>query len=527
MTSAKTSHKTSGKTLGDRSARDAAVDADVFVIGAGPAGLTAAYCLAKAARSVLVIERDPVYVGGISRTVDYKGFLFDIGGHRFFSKSQEVVALWREILPDDFIARPRLSRIYYNGKFFSYPLKAFEALLKLGVFESAACLVSYLYARFFPVAETRTFHDWVRNQFGERLFRIFFKTYTEKVWGMSCDEISADWAAQRIKGLDLATAVLNGLKRSLPFAGNVARGGGDTVKTLIESFQYPRKGPGMMWDAAARQITAHGGRILMGRELGRLEFDAAHNHWRIEVVTANGECELYTAREVISSAPLRELVERIKPTPISLLHGRALRYRDFLTVALMVRKEELFPDNWIYIHDSSVQVGRVQNFRSWSPEMVPAGMTCLGLEYFCFEGDGLWNAPDSELIALAKKEVAQIGLVTAADVVDACVVRQAKAYPVYDEDYRDNVAVVRRDLEGSYPTLHLIGRNGMHRYNNQDHAMMTAMLTARNILAGARHYDVWNVNEDAEYHEAGETGAQSALDSVRLVPEKTAKERAA
>ncbi len=232
------------------------------------------------------------------------------------------MALWREILPDDFIARPRLSRIYYNGKFFSYPLKAFEALVKLGVFESTACLVSYLYARIFPVAETRTFHDWVRNQFGERLFRIFFKTYTETVWGMSCDEISADWAAQRIKGLDLATAVLNGVKRSLPFAGNAARdGGGGAVKTLIESFQYPRKGPGMMWDAAARRIKAGGGHILMGRELSRLEFDAARNYWRIEVVTSDGESELYTAHEVVSSAPLRELVERIKPTPISLLHG--------------------------------------------------------------------------------------------------------------------------------------------------------------------------------------------------------------
>jgi protoporphyrinogen oxidase len=497
------------------------VDAEVFVIGAGPAGLTAAYCLTKQARSVIVIERDPIYVGGISRTVDYKGFLFDIGGHRFFSKSKEVVALWQEILPDDFIARPRLSRIYYNGKFFSYPLKAFEALLKLGVFTSAACMLSYAYAKLSPIAPARTFHEWVRNQFGERLFQIFFKTYTEKVWGMSCDEISADWAAQRIKGLDLATAVINGLKRSLHI-GRVAKAGEATVKSLIESFQYPRKGPGMMWDAAARQIRAQGGRLLMGRELVALEFDDARNLWRIEVESLRGERESYTARHVISSAPLRELVARIKPTPISLLHARALRYRDFLTVALMVRKDELFPDNWIYIHDPSVKVGRVQNFHSWSPEMVPAGMSCLGLEYFCFEGDSLWDAPDGDLIALAKKEVAQIGLVTAADVVDACVVRQPKAYPVYDEDYRDNISAIRRDLEGSYPTLHMVGRNGMHKYNNQDHAMMTAMLTARNILAGARLYDVWNVNEDAEYHEAGYAGVQSALDSVRLVPEKVA-----
>jgi protoporphyrinogen oxidase len=500
------------------------VDAEVFVVGAGPAGLTAAYCLTRQAQSVIVVERDPIYVGGISRTVDYKGFLFDIGGHRFFSKSKEVVALWQEILPDDFITRPRLSRIYYNGKFFAYPLKAFEALFKLGVLESAACLLSYAYAKVSPVAPARTFHDWVRNQFGERLFQIFFKTYTEKVWGMSCDEISADWAAQRIKGLDLTTAVINGLKRSLRLGGKAKSGG--TVKTLIESFQYPRKGPGMMWDAAARKIRNNGGRILMGRELVALEYDAGQKCWRIEVTGAGGR-ESYTAHHVVSSAPLRELVERLRPAPISLLHARALRYRDFLTVALMVRKDELFPDNWIYIHDPSVKVGRVQNFRSWSPEMVPAGMSCLGLEYFCFEGDSLWDAPDRDLIALAKKEIAQIGLVTADDVVDACVVRQAKAYPVYDEGYRDNIAAIRLDLEGSYPTLHLVGRNGMHKYNNQDHAMMTAMLAAQNILAGARVYDLWNVNEDAEYHEDGASGAQSALESVRLVPEKVAKERAA
>jgi protoporphyrinogen oxidase len=504
------------------------VDAEVFVIGAGPAGLTAAYCLTKEARSVLVIEQDPMYVGGISRTVHYKDFLFDIGGHRFFSQSKEVVALWQEILPDDFIARPRLSRIYYNGKFFAYPLRAFEALFKLGLFTSAACMLSYAYARAFPAAPARTFHQWVRNQFGERLFQIFFKTYTEKVWGMPCDEISADWAAQRIKGLDLRTAVVNGLKRSFGIARNGgSKADGDAVKTLIESFQYPRKGPGMMWEAAARKIKSHGGRILMGRELIALEFDKEHKLWRIGVQTMGGRRETYTARHVVSSAPLRDLVRRIKPAPLSLLHARAIRYRDFITVALMVRKAELFPDNWIYIHDPSVKVGRVQNFRSWSPEMVPEGMSCLGLEYFCFEGDGLWTAPDSELIALAKKEIAQIGLVTADEVTDACVVRQAKAYPVYDEDYQSHLAAIRLDLEGSYPTLHLIGRNGMHRYNNQDHAMMTAMLTARNIVAGKRLYDVWNVNEDAEYHEAGEAGARLALDSVRLVPRTVANERAA
>jgi protoporphyrinogen oxidase len=494
------------------------VEADVCVVGAGPAGLTAAYCLTKEMPSVLVIEKDPVYVGGISRTVTYKDFSFDIGGHRFFSKAKEVVDLWHEILPDDFIERPRLSRIYYDGKFYAYPLKAFEALGNLGLFTSAACMLSYACARALPINEPRTFHDWVRNQFGERLFQIFFKTYTEKVWGMSCDEISADWAAQRIKGLDLRVAVLNALTRSLKPATGAS--GGPVVKTLIESFQYPRKGPGMMWEAAARKIKACGGKVLMGRDMQRLAFDASRNLWRIDVTAADGRHESYTARHVISSAPVRELVEKISPLPISLFHARALRYRDFLTVALMVQKGDLFPDNWIYIHDPSVKVGRVQNFGSWSPEMVPAGMSCLGLEYFCFEGDGLWTSADADLIALAKQECAKIGLIAAADVVDACVVRQPKAYPVYDEAYRENIAMVRLDLEQSYPTLHLVGRNGMHKYNNQDHAMMTAMLTARNILAGKRLYDVWGVNEDAEYHEAGASGVKEALASERAVPRK-------
>jgi len=496
------------------------VDAELFVIGAGPAGLTAAYCMSKETPSVIVVEKDPGYVGGISRTVHYKNFLFDIGGHRFFSKAKEVVDLWKEILPDDFIERPRLSRIYYGGKYYSYPLNAFEALSNLGLVNSAACMLSFGYAKASPIKDPQTFHDWVRNQFGEKLFSIFFKTYTEKVWGMSCDEISADWASQRIKGLDLGVAVMNGLKRALKRKGGTKSGSGPVVKTLIESFQYPRKGPGMMWDAATRKIRERGGKVLMGRDLTQLAFDTEKNVWRIQVATAEGGREDYTAHHVISSVPMRELVEKIKPQPSSVRYAQQLRYRDFLTVALMVRKADLFPDNWIYIHDPSVKVGRVQNFGSWSPEMVPAGMSCLGLEYFCFEGDDLWNSEDTDLIKLAKKEIAKIGLISQDDVVDACVVRQHKAYPVYDANYRDNVAMIRRELETAYPTLHLVGRNGMHKYNNQDHAMMTAMLTVRNILAGERVYDVWNVNEDAEYHESGGTDVKEALNSERLVPRK-------
>jgi protoporphyrinogen oxidase len=493
---------------------------ETLVIGAGPAGLTAAYSLAKQGREVLVVEQDPTYVGGISRTVDYKGFLFDIGGHRFFSKSKEIVDLWNEILPDDFIERPRLSRIFYRNKFYAYPLKAFEALRNLGVPTSAACMASFAFAKAFPVKEVRSFHQWVRNEFGERLFSIFFKTYTEKVWGMSCDEISADWAAQRIKGLSLGVAILDALRRAI---GKGKPASGSTAKTLIDSFRYPRRGPGMMWDAAARKIEGHGGRVLMDRKAKRLAWNEDLRLWTVEIERGDGRLETYEARHVISSAPIRDLMNALSPTPISLFQARDLKYRDFLTVVLIGKTRSELLDNWVYIHDPSVKVGRVQNFRSWSPEMIPDGVsTCLGLEYFCFEGDGLWSSTDAELIALAKSEIGKIGLMHPGDVADASVVRQSKAYPVYDDRYADNVAVIRREIERSYPTLHLVGRNGMHKYNNQDHAMMTGLLTAMNIVAGRTLYDVWQVNEDAEYGEAGISGMSEALTSERLVPRRAA-----
>ncbi|MGB4865429.1 MAG: NAD(P)/FAD-dependent oxidoreductase, partial [Hyphomicrobium sp.] len=387
---------------------------DVFVIGAGPAGLTASYLLTKQGISTTVIEADPVFVGGISRTANYKDFLFDIGGHRFFSKSKEVVDLWKEILPQDFISRPRLSRIYYDGKYYSYPLKAFEALGNLGVIESSMCVLSFMYKQAFPNEKPETFHDWVSNQFGERLFSIFFKTYTEKVWGMSCDEISADWAAQRIKGLDLWTAMSSALRNSIApkgFKDGTKAHDGQVIKTLIDSFEYPRKGPGMMWDAAARKTREQGGTIHMGTRLMALSFDKESGIWTITAHKENGEILSFTAKNVISSAPIRELVHSFTEKPACVEAANKLRYRDFITVAVVVDKPDLFPDNWIYIHEPSVKVGRIQNFRSWSPEMVPnEKLACLGLEYFCFEGDGLWNASDDELIALAKKELAIIGL---------------------------------------------------------------------------------------------------------------------
>ncbi len=505
---------------------DASPPTDVLIIGAGPAGLTAAYLLAKAGKSVRVIEKDPVYVGGISRTVRYKGFHFDIGGHRFFSKSREVVELWNEILPDDFIDRPRLSRIYYGKKYYAYPLRAFEALRNLGLYTSALCMASYAWAKATPIRPATNFHQWVRNQFGETLFSIFFKTYTEKVWGMGCDEISADWAAQRIKGLSLGAAVIDGMKRSLGLgkapAATLGEQGG--VKTLLESFRYPRQGPGMMWETARDKLVAMGGQMIMDRTLASLRFDDAAGLWSVTVRTGFGATETYGAHDVISSAPITELVGALEPRPASHNAAMSLRYRDFITVALIapIGATKDFPDNWIYIHDPSVKVGRIQNFLSWSPEMAPEGFACLGLEYFCFESDGLWTSRDEDLIALAKAEIAQIGLIEAEAVVDAVVVRQPKAYPVYDDAYQMHVDTVRDELETAYPTLHLVGRNGMHKYNNQDHAMMTAMLTVENILVGERRFNVWSVNEDAEYTEAGYSGAESALKSERLVPKKVA-----
>lgn len=508
---------------------------DVAIIGAGPAGLTAAYLLTKQGKSVAIVEKDPTYVGGISRTVEHEGYRFDIGGHRFFSKSAQVVDMWNEILgEDDFIQRPRMSRIYYEGKFYSYPLRAFEALSNLGILRSTACMLSYLRYKLFPIKEVKSFEDWTTNQFGKRLYSIFFKTYTEKVWGMPCDEMSADWAAQRIKGLSLWSAVIDGLKRSLGL--NKRPNDGMATKTLLETFRYPRLGPGMMWDAARDKVLASGrGHLFMAHALSQLASDGK-NGWRMSAKGPQGDI-IIEADHAISSAPMRELARRMHPLPESTIQASDLKYRDFLTVALKIRSDDLFPDNWIYIHDSKVKVGRVQNFRSWSPEMVPdEDVACVGLEYFCFEGDGLWSMADDDLIELAKKEMNILGLCDPQDVFGGAVVRQEKAYPVYDGDYAANVETMRAELEEKHPTLHLVGRNGMHRYNNQDHAMMTAMLTVENILAGERIYDTWCVNEDAEYHEAGDEGAEKALPnrsvtqdqaaalaSVRDVPERVRK----
>lgn len=472
----------------------------VICIGAGPAGLTAAYHLSKAGVQVTILERDQKHVGGISRTETYKGFRFDVGGHRFFSKSREIEDLWDEILGDQLITRRRKSRILYNNKLFDYPLRAIDALTKLGLLESALCMASYFKARIFPIRAPKTFEEWVTNQFGYRLFSIFFETYTEKVWGMKCKEISADWAAQRIKGLSLGTAV-----RAALIPAWIAHR--NAPKTLIEKFRYPRLGPGQMWEAAAARIEQMGGEVKLGMNVELLARNPGSGVWTVSATDSKGQPHEFQADHVISSAAISELAEYLVPAPPEpvLTAAKSLRYRDFLTVALIVKDIDCFDDNWIYIHDSSVRVGRIQNFKSWSPFLVPdPDLNCLGLEYFCFKGDGIWEANDEDLIRLAGEELIQLGLVTPGHVIDGTVIRQAKAYPVYDEYYQERVALFRSWLEHNMPDLHMVGRNGMHKYNNQDHAMMTALLTAENIIAGDKKWDIWQVNEDAEYHELGE-----------------------
>ncbi len=483
---------------------------DVLCVGAGPAGLTSGYLLSQQGLNTLILEKNPIDVGGISRTVEYKGYRFDIGGHRFFSKSSEVNALWRELLGDDLIERPRKSRIYYKQQFFTYPLKAFEALIKLGPITSLKAILSYFQYQFKPIKNVRSFEDWVTNQFGRQLFNIFFKTYTEKIWGMPCGEISADWAAQRIKGLSLWSALKDAL---LP-----QRAKGD-IKTLINHFYYPRLGPGMMWQATRDKIHQLGNEVRLDSQVSQLCYNDDKS-WTVHYY--HGE-EKRTCRtqEIISSMPLRELVLALTPAaPAEVIDAaKRLKYRDFLIVALMINHLGDFDDNWVYIHDPKVKVGRVQNFRSWSPEMITDDKSnCYGMEYFCFEGDNLWSSDDKSLIAMAKKEIDTIGLAKKEDIFDAYVIREAKAYPVYDDDYKKNVALIAHYLESTYPSLHLVGRNGMHKYNNQDHAMMTAMLTVKNILAKERRYDVWRVNEDALYHESGLQAEASAPVNERLVP---------
>lgn len=464
----------------------------VIVVGAGPAGLTAAWELAKSGHEVQVLERDPKYVGGLARTLSYKGLRFDIGGHRFFSKNPEITRWWRERLPNDFIRVKRLSRIIYRNRFFDYPLKPGNALAGLGVFTSMNCILSYFWRRLNPIAPEQSFADWVINRFGDRLYRIFFKTYTEKVWGMPCHEISSDWASQRIKGLSLVRAILTAFWSRRSEEG--------LTKTLIDQFEYPRLGAGMLWEKTRDEIVGFGGNILMGRTIVGLKRER-NRIVSVKARSSSGATEEFMADEFIVSMPLRDCVLAMEPPLQSQVRTAAgrLSYRDFILVAMIVNRTELFPDNWIYVHDPEVKVGRIQNYNNWTSEMAGRpGVTCLEFEYFCSQNDGFWKKSDEEILVVAKDELEKLGLARASEVSDGCVVRAEKAYPVYDFEYRENVEIIRNGLE-EIENLQVIGRNGMHKYNNQDHSMFTGILAARNVNGGK--HDVWHVNTDAEYHE--------------------------
>jgi protoporphyrinogen oxidase len=457
-----------------------------LVLGGGPAGLTAGYLLGKRDHDVLVLEAED-QVGGLAKTVERDGYRFDLGGHRFFTKALEVDNLWHEVLGDEFLRRPRMSRIYWNKKYLDYPLRGPDVIRKLGPIELARCMGSYLAAAARPKGEEDSLEQWVTNRFGRRLFELFFQSYNEKVWGVPASEIRAEWAAQRIKGLSFFSAA------KAAFFGNR----GNKIKSLISEFNYPRYGPGQMWDAMTDEIRAQGGEVILSAPVTRLELAGSR------VVEVEAGDATYTLPEaVISSLPLREVVRMVSPAaPQHVVEAaNGLRYRDFLTVALVVDGEDLFPDNWIYIHEPGVRVGRIQNFRSWSPWMVPdSSKACVGMEYFCFAGDDLWSMPDDDLVALAADELERLQLASRSKVERGYAIRVPKAYPIYDSDYAERVQVIRDWLDG-IDNLQQVGRNGLHRYNNSDHSMLTAMRAVDNLLSGAEH-DIWAVNAESVYHE--------------------------
>jgi len=445
----------------------------VVILGAGPAGLTAAYEFGRANIASIVLEREAA-VGGLAKTVEHRGFRFDLGGHRFFTDDAWVQTLWKDLLGDDFLYRPRLSRIRYRNRFFRYPLRPLDALFGLGVLSSVQFLLSYARARLWPAIPERTFADWVSNRFGRKLYRAFFKSYTEKVFGVACAEISADWAAERIDGLSLSTALGNAFGRS-------KRNG--AARSLIDAFHYPRLGSGMLWQALADRITGAGGEIRCNRSVERILW-SDDRITAIEARTADGRAERVCGTHVLSSIALRDLVHCLEPAPPPEIRAAAerLRYRDFILVALILDRAEVFADNWIYIHDGAVRVGRIQNFKNWSADMVPdRAMTCLGLEYFCSEGDDLWQARTPDLIALASAELERLGLCRRGEVIGGKVERVPKAYPLYDVDYGSQVDTVVRFL-ARFSNLHLMGRNGTHRYVNQDHAMLSARRAVAAVL---------------------------------------------
>jgi protoporphyrinogen oxidase/predicted dehydrogenase len=460
------------------------------ILGGGPAGLTAAYILARRGRPGMVFEADGT-VGGIAKTIEFNGFRFDLGGHRFFTKVQPVKRLWEDMLGEEFRETPRLSRIYYDGKYFDYPITAKDVVGRLGIWESIRCALSYLRAAPRRNSDAHTFEEWVTTRFGRRLYEAFFRSYTEKVWGIPGSQIRSLWAAQRIKNFSLGKAILTvlGLRRG-------------HVTTLIEKFHYPRLGPGQMWEAFAAFARKNSIPVHLKQRVVSLK----HSGGRVDgiVIRENGDVYEHAVDSVVSSIPLRELILNLDPPAPPRVQDAAkrLRYRDLVLVALMTTEAQPFPDNWIYLHDPETRAGRVQNYGAWSDGMVRPGANCLGVEYFCFEGDEIWEMPAEKAMQLATNELSRIGLIDASKVIDGVKVVVPKAYPMYDAAYEEAVEIIRSYL-AEFSNLQTCGRNGLHRYNNQDHSMWTAILATLNLVDGAEH-DVWGVNTEADYLEEGE-----------------------
>ena len=478
-------NKVTGTTTQHEQRRADLLERPTVILGAGPAGLTAGYLLTKQGFPVVVLEAED-QVGGIAKTAIRDGYRFDLGGHRFFTKVQEVDNLWHEIMREEFLKRPRMSRIYWNGKFLDYPLRGSDVIKKLGPIELTRSFVSYLWAQIKPKGDEETFEQWVSNRFGKRLFNLFFKSYTEKVWGVPTTELRAEWAAQRIKGLSFFSAA------KAAFFGNR----GDAIKSLISEFNYPRLGPGQMWETMTDDIRRMGGDVLLNHKVTELEFDGDR------CVRVRAGDSVWEPSAVISSLPLRNTVGMAAPGPSAdvIAAAKGLRYRDFLTVAVVLDGEDLFPDNWIYIHEPAVKVGRIQNFRSWSPWMVPdPTKACVGLEYFCFQGDELWEMDDDDLVQLGMRELEKLGLARVDQLKFGFVERVPKAYPMYDAEYAERVQVIRSWLD-DLDNFVQVGRNGLHRYNNSDHSMLTAMRAVDNLVLGTQHV-LWDVNAESAYHE--------------------------
>ena len=460
----------------------------VAVIGGGPAGLTAAYEMSRIAPEAPVeVFEGSSHLGGISRTESYDGFRIDIGGHRFFTKIDVVNEIWKEILADEFVRRPRKSRIFYRGKFYDYPLKIFNALGNIGMYESARIMLSYMKWQVRPAKSEESFEDWVINRFGGRLYMHFFRSYTEKVWGIDPKHIQADWAAQRIKSMTLWGVVRKAMT------------GQSEDVSLIDEFEYPRLGPGQMWERCAEILEERGQQVHMNSWVKRIEREGN----RVTAIQVDGPegSRRVEADHFVNTMAVREMIEAFDPPapPHVLEAASKLKYRDFLIVALALKDPDPFDDNWVYIHSGDVKVGRIQNFRSWSRDMVPDDdHSSIGMEYFCNEDEELWAMSDEALIEMAGQELETLGLGSAAKVAKGHVIRQPKAYPVYDTEYKAAVDTIAEWVKG-LENFQTVGRNGLHRYNNQDHSMLTGVYAARNIMGAA--YDLWEVNVERSYHE--------------------------